>query len=158
MKTILMTLTMLITMGCGSLPEVEKNDAKASPDPTPDAETDEQPTADNTDVSVGVAVDVAVSVCSSEADHRSIDMVYKPEARYSDEAQALAPSGYRLPTRSELLALYDSGELARRVDRSAILWTETSADDMGFYCFDVSSGQFFIGQRSFAASALYGRF
>lgn len=79
-----------------------------------------------TATSSSTTVEVTVKVQTGDAPA----WVLVPDVRQLDDAQASAPAGYHLPSRSELVAAFDGGELAAFKAPGAV-WTTTAADDTG---------------------------
>lgn len=110
------------------------------------------------DDGVTVSVDVEVTVTIDGEDRELGIPRYTPVYRSWPAAVEHAPEGYRLATRSEVLALIDAGTLEELGADKAVLWTATEreSDDVA-YMIDCASGRVAPMGKTMTLAAVYVR-
>ena len=147
MRLILFAVTTIL-MACGDINVDDMGQTKGE-----EETIDEEPKAD---VEVDVTVKTEV-IIRTEGGGDLPGLIYSPVERTSREAEEEVPDGYRIPTRSELITLYDSGELDEAVGPSTHLWTntETRWGDQTRWVLDAETGSIFLGHEYFKAETIY---
>ena len=152
------TLLVFMLTGCGDFEIKQKDDSKLADEDAENQDKDEENipktgTFNKTDVAVDV--NVAVNVNEITGDNVP-EIVYRSATMTWDQAVETAPDGYRLATRSEVIAMHEDGKLKAVVNSGDSVWTasEYSVDGMAYFYAFVDSADW-PGSKGLMFGAIY---